>query len=451
MLPIQNGLICWLEPERYNGLIWKDKTSNKYTFSTPSIKNVVDDMISFNKQSADYFLNNDINIDWNNATIQFKLKDLVDYGDSAIISLNGFEGLQISTSNALGHNKLRLNKYAGRVEIVKEIDLPNINNFVTCVFSNDFIGISIDDNEMIKKKSAIYDSKIFNKICIGNNPKLSYSPIKGKIGTILIYNRVLTEQEILHNIEYEKNKLSYVNENNLPKIVNKLSNASNIKITGNKYGNRVQTVIDKIVEKADNVTKAINQEVTNDSHTFKVGQGNNINVTSDVQDSFSNLTIKGVTYQNLFNSLKIKPSLITTVVGSRFKTVVAETPANQYGNVIIPISELYKFKPNHKYTLFVNITKNTFVNKDGVEAKHRAFCINTYNYAGNMIESSNEGNYSLVFEQGATGIKKCVITTKNFDNPSNPFHNCFELYIGSYYTKPGCELSGEFIIGYIFV
>lgn len=239
---------------------------------------------------------------------------------------------------------------------------------------------------------------------------------------------------------------SFVNETNLPKIVDKLSNASNIKITGNKYGNRVQTVIDKIVEKADNVTKAINQEVTNDSHTFKVGQGNNINVTSDVQDSFSNLTIKGVTYQNLFNSLKIKPSLITTVVGSRFKTVVAETPANQYGNVIIPISELYKFKPNHKYTLFVNITKNTFVNKDGVEAKHRAFCINTYNYAGNMIESSNEGNYSLVFEQGATGIKKCVITTKNFDNPSNPFHNCFELYIGSYYTKPGCELSGEFII-----
>lgn len=91
---------------------------------------------------------------------------------------------------------------------------------------------------------------------------------------------------------------SFVNENNLPKIVDKLSNASNIKITGNKYGNRVQTVVDKIVEKADNITKAIDQEVVNNSYSFKVGTGD-VDVSTDVEDGFGEVGIKGVTYQNL--------------------------------------------------------------------------------------------------------------------------------------------------------
>lgn len=239
--------------------------------------------------------------------------------------------------------------------------------------------------------------------------------------------------------------MGFLNTDSMPRLVEKLADGDNIKITGNSKGSKVGTVVKKIVEKADDVTKAIEQEVVNDSYSFKVGTGD-VDVSADVEDGFSEVGVKGVTYQNLFNSLEIEPHFSTTVVGSRFKTIVAETPTHQYGNISIPISELYKFKPNHKYTLFVNITKNTFVNKDGEELTQRAFCINTYNFAGNMIESSNEGNYSLTFEQGVTGMKKCVITTKNFDNPSNPINSCFDLYIGSYYTKAGCELSGEFII-----
>lgn len=92
---------------------------------------------------------------------------------------------------------------------------------------------------------------------------------------------------------------SFVKETNLPKIVDKLTDASNIKITNNKYGNRVQTVIDKIVEKADDVTKAIKQEVVNDSYSFKVGTGD-VDVSADVQDGFGEIGIKGVAYQNLW-------------------------------------------------------------------------------------------------------------------------------------------------------
>ena len=62
---------------------------------------------------------------------------------------------------------------------------------------------------------------------------------------------------------------SFVNETNLPNIVDKLTDAKNIKISNNKYGNRVQTVVDKIVEKADDITKAIKQEVVNNSYSFK--------------------------------------------------------------------------------------------------------------------------------------------------------------------------------------
>ena len=121
---------------------------------------------------------------------------------------------------------------------------------------------------------------------------------EGEFYSLYAYNRALTEEEILQNMEYENNKISYVNENNLPKIVDKLSNASNIKITGNKYGNRVQTVVDKIVEKADDVTKAIKQEVINNSYSFKVGTGD-VDVSTDVEDGFGEVGIKGVTYQNL--------------------------------------------------------------------------------------------------------------------------------------------------------
>ena len=92
---------------------------------------------------------------------------------------------------------------------------------------------------------------------------------------------------------------SFVNETNLPKIVDKLTDASNIKIANNKYGNRVQTVIDKIVEKADDVTKAIKQEVVNDSYSFKVGTGD-VDVSSDVEDGFGEVGVKGITYQNLW-------------------------------------------------------------------------------------------------------------------------------------------------------
>lgn len=92
--------------------------------------------------------------------------------------------------------------------------------------------------------------------------------------------------------------MGFLNTDSMPRLVEKLADGDNIKITGNSKGNRVGTVVKKIVEKADDVTKAIEQEVVNDSYSFKVGTGD-VDVSSDVEDGFSEVGLKGVTYQNL--------------------------------------------------------------------------------------------------------------------------------------------------------
>ena len=144
---------------------------------------------------------------------------------------------------------------------------------------------------------------------------------------------------------------SFVNENNLPKIVDKLSNASNIKITGNKYGNRVQAVIDKIVEKADDVTKAIKQEVVNNSYSFKVGTGD-VDVSADVEDGFGEVGVKGVTYQNLWNINKVNGA---TIEGNTVKVLAS---ANNYKFCGIYLKDSC-LKPNTTYTLITNVFENT--------------------------------------------------------------------------------------------
>lgn len=92
--------------------------------------------------------------------------------------------------------------------------------------------------------------------------------------------------------------MGFLNTDSMPRLVEKLSDGDNIKITENSKGSRVGTVIKKIVEKADDVTKAVEQEVVNDSYSFKIGTGD-VDVSADVEDGFGEVGIKGVTYQNL--------------------------------------------------------------------------------------------------------------------------------------------------------
>lgn len=147
--------------------------------------------------------------------------------------------------------------------------------------------------------------------------------------------------------------MAYINDKNLPYLVEKLSNADNIKINNNKHGSRVSTVINSLVTKSDNITKAIEQEVINDSHSFKVGTGD-VDMSADVQDGFGEVGIKGVTYQNLLGTL--------VAVGKEWvesdNKYTLNLPSGS-GQPQIRYNLAYPLKPNTKYTLICEIKEYT--------------------------------------------------------------------------------------------
>lgn len=98
--------------------------------------------------------------------------------------------------------------------------------------------------------------------------------------------------------------MGFLNSDSLPYLVEKLTDGANIKIVGNNKGDRVSTVVSKISEKAKDVTKATFQKVTNTSTTFRTGTGN-VDVSATMEDGFSNIGIRGKTYQNLVDSYRV--------------------------------------------------------------------------------------------------------------------------------------------------
>ena len=95
--------------------------------------------------------------------------------------------------------------------------------------------------------------------------------------------------------------MAFLTSEGVDHLVEKLSDSKNIKISGNQYGDRVSDVVNKLVEKSDDITKAVEQEVFNDSKMFKVGTGD-VDVSSDVEDGFGKMGLRGKTYQNIMPS-----------------------------------------------------------------------------------------------------------------------------------------------------
>lgn len=396
MLPIQNGLICWLDASdgKAGETLLKDRTSyghnlvlenfqQGYGFTGKSIK-VKKSGGGSTIGNALYIANGGFKthcksfclcIERNNTSEPWYIFDgrgLSGQGSGANHCYNG------NTGESYDKSKTRkdgiLTQYNAKLETDKKV----------------FFYFELNTAEL-------FTLSILMRYTKNESPE-------GQFYSLYAYNRALTEQEILHNMEYEKNKISYVNDKNLPKIVEKLSDASNIKITGNKYGNRVQTVIDKIVEKADNVTKAINQEVINNTHLFKAGKGNNVDVSLDAQNGFSALAIKGETYQNILNF----DSDITFNLTLENWCIKA-----------LPLDSL-KVKPNTVYTMVVYVSKVTTTHQellwvgdvsgrkdtitDEIVRKNVVLGINTFKFTTN----SNPQNKPIKF-QGSKFVEGTLI------------------------------------------
>ena len=209
---------------------------------------------------------------------------------------------------------------------------------------------------------------------------------------------------------------SFVNETNLPKIVDKLTDASNIKITGNKYGNRVQTVIDKIVEKADDITKAIEQEVVNNSYSFKVGTGD-VDVSADVEDGFGEVGIKGTTYQNvlpvgIFDSKENFYALggeVSNLYSSFDGGYITLNATGDYGNAFVKLEKTL-LKQNSKYTLILDIKNTTLTLKEEANPNNFSFAVASAHPSEAFVDWCFLGGNAYPLKNG---IQKFLLTTKS--------------------------------------
>lgn len=225
--------------------------------------------------------------------------------------------------------------------------------------------------------------------------------------------------------------MGFLNKDSLPHLVEKLSDGANIKISGNSYGDRVSTVVNKIVTKADEVTRALEQEVVNNAHSFKVGTGN-VDVSSDVQDGFGEVGIKGVTYHNLFNDFSIANDIKNYISTNedRIKWNKSEVTTN---NVNIKYHNSLA-KPNKTYTLIFYIYKNTL---------KREISESIYNVAKFNIISYNQGVYSV--KNNETGlIKVKLVQPTVIPSDGKPYLEVYGSAVGEFEISHPILLEGDY-------
>ena len=210
--------------------------------------------------------------------------------------------------------------------------------------------------------------------------------------------------------------MAYINDKNLPYLVEKLSNADNIKINNNKHGSRVSTVINSLVTKSDNVTKALEQEVINDSYSFKVGTGN-VDVSTDIQDGFGEVGVKGVTYQNvlpvgMFDSKENFYALggqVSDLHSSFDGGYITLNATGSYGNAFVKLEKTL-LKQNSKYTLILDIKNTNLTLKEEIDSTTPSFAVASAHPSEAFVEWCFLGGNEYPLKNG---IQKFLLTTKS--------------------------------------
>lgn len=442
------GLVCYLHGKKSSkqNNTWIDSSgnNNNATLTNFSDNDFCEDYVQFNGSNYadiprcvqdDFTLSAEVVLEASTSTIGpwqlwYNYASLIDAETAGV--QNDF-GLTVSKDGEI---------YFGIGNPDKTISYCNTSLFnekhiITCTRnkSTGEYAMYIDGNLINKEKHSNKNSLTYPKyIHIGkgaNNKFLSM-----KLYSIRIYNRVLNDFEIKQDMFFLK-ETEYANDKNLPTIANKLMDASNIKIANNRYGNRVQTVIDGIVNKADNITKAINQEVINTDYSFKIGKGNNIDVSSDAQDGFGTIGLRGISYQNIFNDT-------TCVLNGTYN---ANT--NEFTNTSdtwFRIAKTELLKPNTTYTLLflykstvdkirVRFDNDTEVNNGTTIIRDYGDISTTDNFQQfkqTFTTSSKVGIARLLIREcynGTVTIKHPMLLEGNYTNNSN-LPSYFEGIVG---------------------
>lgn len=95
--------------------------------------------------------------------------------------------------------------------------------------------------------------------------------------------------------------MKFINENGINHSATKLVQADNIRVSTHR-GHTLQNVIDNITRECENVSNPNTIKVTNKVNEFTIGQGVDIDVSGDVENSEVSFELEGQTYQNLIDS-----------------------------------------------------------------------------------------------------------------------------------------------------
>lgn len=95
--------------------------------------------------------------------------------------------------------------------------------------------------------------------------------------------------------------MAFLDKTGLQTLTNKLVQGDAIKVASHR-GKNVKEVIDNIQRECENVALPNTMTLENRVNEFKVGQGRDINVSNDIEESKIELKLKGQTYHNLCKS-----------------------------------------------------------------------------------------------------------------------------------------------------
>ena len=95
--------------------------------------------------------------------------------------------------------------------------------------------------------------------------------------------------------------MGFLTKEGLQNLTNKLVQGDAIKVASHR-GKNVKEVIDNIQRECENVALPNTMTLENRVNEFKVGQGRDIDVSKDIEESKIEIKLKGQTYHNLCKS-----------------------------------------------------------------------------------------------------------------------------------------------------
>ena len=215
-----------------------------------------------------------------------------------------------------------------------------------------------------------------------------------------------------------------INKESTQHYANKMVLAENRKVGSKSLPtalNEIDALIDEMKTYFDaEYGSALDMKLKNNENIFSVGTGTNVNKSSEVENSFTDVELNGNSLVNLFDYKSFIPNASGGIYAENngIKFIVTQ-PSNSY------FYQSFKkpiYKDTTDYTFIVNITKNTFASNIKVFRIFRP-------------ESTNGEGYWI--NGGITGLQKIKITTDSKASDWNGNTTNFGF---------NCYSSGEFII-----